>query len=91
MTRQIAIVNLSNWDGEDYEVSQEYRLKPTRLKPGEHVLFVPNDKLIKVEPIEEEEPKPFRAPMLTYRSRTTCDAGEQRKSQVIPRMKIWFA
>ena len=32
MTRQIAIVNLSSWDGEDYLVSQEYRLKPTQLK-----------------------------------------------------------
>ena len=53
MTRQIAIVNLSSWDGEDYLVSQEYRLKPTQLKPGEHIKFFSNDKPIIAEPIQE--------------------------------------
>ena len=83
MTRQIAVVNLSNWDGEDYVVAQEYRLKPTRLKPGESIQFVPNDKPITAEPVQEAEPEPFRAPMMTN--------GGQRKGQVLPHMKTWFS
>ena len=38
MTRQIAMVNLSNWDGEDYEiVTMDYNGLPIRstVRPGE--------------------------------------------------------
>lgn len=39
MTRQYAIVNLSNWDGEDVLIRRGQEQKEHRLKPGESVVY----------------------------------------------------
>ena len=70
MTRQINLVNLSNWDHEDYIV-EVIPSKPTDegktmlLKPGDHTSVYPipykgqPSVLVRITAVEKEEPKPF--------------------------------
>ena len=80
MTRRIDIVNLSNWDGEDYDVYDavtSHRL--ARLKPGESLMLSTwsNDQaaLPIVVPVTSKTPEPF-----------VDDDGKQ----VFPTMELGF-
>ena len=66
MTRSVTIVNMSNWDGEDYIIRE--RLKnsktavpvETRLKPGESKQVCPEYIDIEFEAVDSKEPEAFR-------------------------------
>ena len=76
MTRRLCIVNLGNWDGEDYEVVYGKGEKAT-LKPGESIAVHAYNETatIAATPIESKEPEPFR---------------NQDGVQVTPQMKVGF-
>ena len=65
MTRSMTLINSSNWENEDYIVEIEREdgtVVQTRLKPGEHFIFQPDDQHT-IRDIREDEPSnpvPFR-------------------------------
>ena len=78
MTRRLCIVNLSNWDGEDYEVvtSELYAAEKMTLRPGESLDISPHETAaIAVQATESKELEPFR---------------NQDGVQVTPQMKVAF-
>ena len=55
MTMSLTLVNTSNWDGEDYQVTDENSEIHT-IKPGEKVTFNPHKEVnILVSPIKDKE------------------------------------
>ena len=61
MTKRLELVNLSNWDGEDFVITQNG--KEVTLRPGEHVTISPyyyeDTTTIDVKYVEAEDSKPF--------------------------------
>ena len=41
MTRKLVIVNMSNWDGEDYAVQVPHNEDPVVIRPGERRVHPP--------------------------------------------------
>ena len=63
MTKQIAVVNLSNWDGEDYHVRVKDGDHEKRciLRPGEHTTVTHgNDVIVELTDEDNGDAKPFR-------------------------------
>ena len=66
MTRSVTIVNTSNWDGEDYIVSERIKNYPdakptkTKIKPGQSVRVSPDHNDIEFEAVDSKEPEAFR-------------------------------
>ena len=62
MTRQVTIVNTSNWDGEDWIVSLHQKgtgnVERTTLKPGEQTDFNPEYEEVSFEATESKTPEP---------------------------------
>lgn len=64
MTKRIAIVNLSNWDGEDFEIEVKRKRRDgteeketVSIRPGEHAdVCWGNDATVSVSDKEREEP-----------------------------------
>lgn len=89
MTRKIAIVNMSNWDGEDYEVTQMgHDGKPITetLKPCERT-FLRNSHLsgcLMVNPVKSKTPKPFIKKEIVVRD----GQRTQEEIQVFPRLSV---
>lgn len=81
MTRRLDIVNLSNWDGEDYDVvttkeSKHDASEKVTLKPGESLSVYPHQlAAIAVVPSQSKELEPFR---------------DESGAQVTPQMKVEF-
>lgn len=58
MTRSCTITNTSNWDAEDYIVTDT--LGDVRLKPGESYQINAYDEMsIKIVPVQDADPAPF--------------------------------
>ena len=94
MTRRLAVVNLSNWDGEDYFISvfhqsdkgagQEVR----NLKPGE-VLYLnsyPTGVEIKAEESQAGKQLPFYMPNVEVKKDGT--GVERKDKQVFPHLDV---
>ena len=80
MTRQLEIVNLSNWDGEDYEVSfwdEDREAETQTIKPGESAVIPCYSKVgkIRVTPTESQKPKPFKKSGKQITPQMTLDFG----------------
>ena len=83
MTRQVTIVNTSNWKGEDMLVSGEYPGdKEIRLKPGEthtyHMLA--DDRAIDVRSETQKKSEPFM--------NTTAGLNKDEKVQHVPVVSV---
>ena len=71
MTRQVAVVNLSNWDHEDYVVRNEDHsgeIIETRIPPGEAVFLAnpgyqpESERVVTLVTVEDEQIKSFNTP-----------------------------
>ena len=68
MTRSIAVVNMSNWDGEDYVLRTRFKGSDSAqwmtvaLKPGESHTFCPDDSEFEVKgKTRDKPPEPFHS------------------------------
>ena len=89
MTRQIEIVNMSNWDGEDYEVTQlNHDGKPITetLKPCERTYLRDGYKSggILIRPVESKTPEPFIKKEIVVRD----GQRTEENIQVLPRLSV---
>ena len=74
MTMSLTLVNTSNWDNENYEVTDKYGNSVT-IKPGESIVLYPDEAMpeIRAVPLKKDE-KPF----------------EMNGKQMMPRVYIGF-
>ena len=92
MTASITIVNTSNWDGENFQVSQKFGGNSQLLKPGESTILNPptgsGDAIeVRAVPAFDGETKPILAPGV--------EPGEygvtkRHNNQVFPKVRVTF-
>lgn len=95
MTKTVVIANLSNWDGEDFEISIKRKglsgrteEKTITLKPGDHTIICHGDDArVDVTDVERKEPgiMPFYVATREY---NTEERHLQALAQTVPVMRI---